>query len=254
MEDRAPGSDRDLLDVRPHAGEVAGGGRLASGKSGALRAAVFGVNDGLVSNLSLIAGVTGGGVPADTVLLAGLAGLVAGAASMAAGEWISVRSQRDLFEHMIHREAHELGTDPDAEREELAQLYRARGIDPELAGRLATEISSDPRLALETHVREELGLDPQALGTPWVAAVSSFLAFAIGALVPVLPFLVDTRIASVPWALALGGVALLSVGALIGRLTGKAALLAGIRMLSIGAVATAVTFVAGRLVGDVVGT
>jgi VIT1/CCC1 family predicted Fe2+/Mn2+ transporter len=206
-----------------------------------------------VSNLSLIAGVAGGGLSAETVLLAGLAGLVAGAASMAAGEWISVRSQRDLFEHMIHREAHELGTDPDSEREELAQLYRARGIDMELAARLATEISSDPALALETHVREELGLDPKALGSPWVAAVSSFVAFAIGAFVPVLPFLVDTRISSIPWALALGGAALFSVGAAIGHLTGKSAGLAGIRMLAIGALATAVTYAAGRAVGGVVG-
>jgi vacuolar iron transporter family protein len=239
--------------VRPHLGFNVGSDRLAPGKSGALRAGVFGVNDGLVSNLSLIAGVAGGRVSGSTVLLAGLAGLVAGAASMAAGEWISVRSQRDLFEHMIHREAHELGTDPESEREELAELYRARGIDPGLAARLATEISSDPELALETHVREELGLDPQALGTPWIAAMSSFIAFAIGALVPVLPFLVDARISSVPWALALGGIALFSVGATIGRLTGRGAVLAGIRMLAVGGIATAVTFAAGRIVGGVVG-
>jgi VIT1/CCC1 family predicted Fe2+/Mn2+ transporter len=234
-------------------GANAGADRLGSGKSGALRAGVFGVNDGLVSNLSLIAGVTGGGVGANTVLLAGLAGLVAGSASMAAGEWISVRSQRDLFEHVIHREAHELGTDPDTEREELTRLYRERGLDEDLATRLATDISSKPKLALETHVREELGLDLAALGSPWVAAVASFFAFAFGAFLPVLPFLVDTRISSAPWALALGGLALFAAGAVIGRLTGRGAALAGIRMLAIGALATGVTFLTGRLVGGVVG-
>ena len=167
----------------PHEGPIDGEQRTG-GKSGALRAAIFGANDGLVSNLSLIMGVAGAGVDHSVVILAGVAGLLAGAFSMAAGEYISMRVQREVFERLIHLEAHEIGSDHAAERKELAELYERKGISPELADRLAEELMRDPKVALETHAREELGLDEQGLGSPWAAAGSSFATFAVGAILP----------------------------------------------------------------------
>ncbi|HMA10988.1 MAG TPA: VIT1/CCC1 transporter family protein, partial [Steroidobacteraceae bacterium] len=166
------------------------GKRHQSGAAGnALRAGVFGVNDGLVSNAALIYGVAGAAQEPSVIVLTGVAGLLAGAFSMAAGEYISMRVQREVFERLIHLEAHEIGSDHVGEREELADLYRRKGISPELADRLADELMRDPETALETHAREELGLDPQeGLGSPWAAAGSSFVTFAAGALIPLIPF------------------------------------------------------------------
>ena len=231
----------------PHPGRIAREQRTGGGKSGALRAGIFGMNDGLLSNLSLIMGVTGAGVSNSAILLTGIAGLLAGAFSMAAGEYISMRSQRELFEHLIHQEAHELGTDPDAEHEELAGIYSARGIPADLASQLATAIMRDPKLALDTHAREELGLDPDELGSPWAAAGSSFVAFAFGALVPLVSYLIGSGVAAATVSIAVSAVTLFAVGAALSRFTGKRVVVSGARMLLVGTAAAALTFLVGRL-------
>jgi vacuolar iron transporter family protein len=231
----------------PHEGRVDGEQTAMGGRSGALRAAVFGLNDGLVSNLSLIFGFAGAGVDHAVVVLAGVAGLLAGAFSMAAGEYVSMKVQRELFERLIHLEAHEIGTDPDAEREELAGIYTERGIPRELAEEVSEAVMRDPRLALDTHAREELGLDPSELGSPWAAAGSSFVFFAVGAIIPVLPFLVTEGTAAVVASAALSGLALFTAGALLTRVTGRNPLLSGLRMLAIGAGAATVTYLVGSL-------
>jgi VIT1/CCC1 family predicted Fe2+/Mn2+ transporter len=233
--------------IVPHPGPIAGEQR-GGGRSGALRAAIFGVNDGLVSNLSLIFGVAGAGVDNQVVILAGVAGLVAGAFSMASGEYISVRVQREVYERLIHLEAHEIGTDPDAERAELAELYVRKGLPRDLAERLATELMRDPEVALETHAREELGLDPEGgLGSPLAAAGSSFATFAAGALVPLLPFLVTSGTPAVVASAILSGIALFGVGAAMSILTARSPLLSGLRMLGLGAAAAAITYLVGKL-------
>jgi VIT1/CCC1 family predicted Fe2+/Mn2+ transporter len=233
--------------IVPHPGPVVGEPRTG-GKSGALRAAIFGVNDGLVSNLSLIFGVAGAGAGNEVVVLAGVAGLLAGAFSMAAGEYISVRVQREVFERVIHLEAHEIGSDPEAERAELADLYVRKGLSRELADRLAEELMKDPAVALDTHAREELGLDPdEGLGSPLAAAGASFAMFAVGALVPLLPFLFGSGEGAVPISAVLSGLALFGIGAAMSYLTGRNAMVSGIRMLAIGAAAAAVTYLVGTL-------
>jgi VIT1/CCC1 family predicted Fe2+/Mn2+ transporter len=231
--------------VVPHPGPIAE--RRAGGRSGALRAAIFGVNDGLVSNLSLIFGVAGAGVDNDGVIVAGVAGLLAGAFSMGAGEYISVRTQREVYERLIHLEAHEIGSDPEAERQELAEIYAQRGLPRDLADRLATELMRDPEMALETHAREELGLDEESLGSPLAAAGSSFVTFSLGAFVPLLPFLVSSGNPAVVASAILSGLALFGVGAAISYLTGKPWLLSGLRMLAVGGTAAAVTYLVGKL-------
>lgn len=231
--------------VVPHPGPI--GEQRAGGRSGALRAAIFGVNDGLVSNLSLIFGVAGAGVDNDVVIVAGVAGLLAGAFSMAAGEYISVRTQREVYERLIHLEAHEIGSDPEAERLELAEIYVNKGLPRDLADRLATELMRDPEMALETHAREELGLDKEGLGSPLAAAGSSFLTFSLGAFVPLLPFLVSSGNPAVVASAILSGLALFGVGAAISTLTGRPWLLSGLRMLAVGGAAAAVTYFVGRL-------
>src|SRR5262245_10701432 len=231
--------------VVPHPGPIAE--QRASSKSGALRAAIFGVNDGLVSNLSLIFGVAGAGVDNDVVIVAGVAGLVAGAFSMAAGEYISVRTQREVYERLIHLEAHEIGSDPETERQELAEIYVRKGISRDLSERLATELMRDPETALETHAREELGLDKEGLGSPGAAAGSSFVMFAVGAFVPLLPFLVSSGTSAVVASAVLSGLALFGVGAAMSYLTGRPWLLSGLRMLAVGGSAAAVTFLVGEL-------
>ncbi len=231
----------------PHAGPTDGEQR-AGGKSGALRAAIFGANDGLVSNLSLIMGVAGAGVENTVVVLAGVAGLLAGAFSMAAGEYVSMRVQREAFERLIHLEAHEIGSDPDVEREELAQIYEGKGISPELAARVAEELMRDPNVALETHAREELGLDPkEGLGSPWAAAGSSFATFAVGAVVPLVPFWFGSGNAAVVASALLSLGALFGVGAGMSYVTGRSPLISGLRMMLIGAAAAAITYGVGTL-------
>jgi len=242
--------------------------RSAAGSN--LRALVFGANDGLVSNASLIlgvAGATGGGAAAAAagdsraVVISGLAGLLAGAFSMAAGEYVSVRSQREMFEQQIEAERAELDQYPQAEAEELSLIYQARGMSADDANRMATSIVADPAYALDTLAREELGLDPGALGSPFGAALSSFISFAIGAVIPLAPFLVMRR-AAVSDAAAAGpgsamlqvsvgltAVALFGIGAATSLFTGRSALRGGIRMLLIGGAAAATTFLIGRWLG-----
>jgi VIT1/CCC1 family predicted Fe2+/Mn2+ transporter len=216
------------------------------GKSGALRAAIFGVNDGLVSNLSLIMGFSGAAVSNRVVILAGVAGLLAGAFSMAAGEYISMKVQRELFERLLHLEAHELATEPEEEHDELREIYERRGFPPELAQKVTEVVMRDPQVALETHAREELGLDPDELGSPAGAATSSFFTFAVGAFIPLLPFLLGSGIAAVYAAIGASGVALFAVGAAMSLLTGRPMWLSGARMLLVGGVAAAVTYAVGR--------
>ncbi len=222
----------------------------AGGKSGAFRAAIFGVNDGLVSNLSLIMGVTGAALHNHRfILLAGVAGLLAGAFSMAAGEYNSMRVQRELFERLLHIEAHELATEPEEEHEELRQIYEGKGFPPHLAEQVTQMVMKDPEIALETHAREELGLDPDQLGSPWGAATSSFVTFAIGAAIPLIPFVVGTGLAAALAAVAASGTALFGVGAAMSWFTGRPLVWSGLRMLLVGAAAAGVTFLVGRAFG-----
>lgn len=216
---------------------------------GALRAAVFGINDGLVSNCSLILGVAGAAVQNRFVLLSGIAGLLAGAFSMAAGEYVSVRSQREMFEHQISLEEKELATYPEEEAEELALIYAARGMSRDDAQLLATRTIADPKRALDTLAREELGLNPDELGSPWGAAISSFAAFAVGALVPVVPFLMLGGDRALIAGIAATAIALFVVGVTISLFTGRNAAWSGLRMLAIGAAAGATTYAIGKVLG-----
>jgi VIT1/CCC1 family predicted Fe2+/Mn2+ transporter len=225
---------------RRHSGMKSGGG---------FRAAVFGVNDGLISNASLILGMAGATGESDVILLSGVAGLLAGAFSMAAGEYISVRSQREMFEYQIAAERDELAEYPAEEAAELALIYAARGLEPDEAQRVAARIVSNPEHALDTLAREELGLDPDALGSPWGAAGFSFAAFSAGALVPLAPFLLASGTPALVAAIALTGAALFAVGAAISLFTGRRAFAGGLRMLAIGSAAGLATWSIGRVFG-----
>ncbi len=216
---------------------------------GNLRAAVFGVNDGLISNLSLILGVAGASSNSTFILLSGAAGLLAGAFSMASGEYVSVRSQREMFEYQIGLERDELAEYPAEEAQELALIYEARGVGKDDAAALATSTVADTEQALDTLAREELGLNPDELGSPWGAAISSCLSFATGALIPLAPFLALTGAAALIGSIALTGCALFAVGAAISLFTGRSALRDGLRMLAIGGAAGALTYALGRLLG-----
>jgi VIT1/CCC1 family predicted Fe2+/Mn2+ transporter len=217
--------------------------------SGALRAAVFGVNDGLVSNLSLVMGVTGGQAGRSFIMLAGLAGLLAGAFSMGAGEFISVTSQRELFEREIALESEEIAAMPDEEANELALIYRAKGIGREEAEAMAARIMRDHDTALDTMAREELGLNPEELGSPLRVAVSSLISFSTGAVVPVLPWLLAAGTAAFVASMTISALALFLIGAGISLLTGRSAARSGLRQLLVGAAAAATTFGIGRLIG-----
>jgi VIT1/CCC1 family predicted Fe2+/Mn2+ transporter len=223
------------------------------GRGGAVRAGVFGANDGLVSNLSLVLGVAAAGAPPHTLLTTGLAGLFAGALSMAVGEFVSMSSQRDLMKRQIALEARELDEAPEEEKEELTVLLRQKGLSEAQAAETAEQIMRDPESALDTLVREELGLDPGDLGSPTRAALSSFATFAVGAALPLLPLPFLTGPAAALAAAALGGVALGAVGALIGFLSGTSPLRSGLRMVALAAVAAGVTVGIGRLVGVTLG-
>jgi VIT1/CCC1 family predicted Fe2+/Mn2+ transporter len=216
---------------------------------GNLRAAVFGVNDGLVSNASLILGVAGATADHHVILLSGAAGLLAGAFSMAAGEYVSVRSQREMYEYQIGLEREELDHYPDAEAEELALIYQARGIAEDDAVRMAAQIVADPNRALDTLAREELGLNPDDLGNPVGAALASFGSFAVGALVPLLPFMFVRNGTALLVSITASAIALFAVGACLSLFTGRSALRSGMRMLAIGACAGFVTFGLGRMLG-----
>jgi len=217
--------------------------------SGNLRAAIFGVNDGLVSNLSLVMGVAGAAPGVGVVLLAGLAGLLGGAFSMATGEYISVLTQRERLERELEVERAELEEDPEEEEQELALIYRAKGLASEEASRVAKQLIANKEQALDTLAREELGLDPHDLGDPLGAAVSSFVSFALGAVVPVLPYVLKVGADPVIASAVLSGLSLLAVGVAAGLLTGRPLLLTGGRMLLFGAAAAGVTYFAGRLLG-----
>jgi vacuolar iron transporter family protein len=238
------------LEDHPHGGDGRAESWHRTGQSGTLRAVIFGVSDGLVSNLSLVMGVAGATTSEPRfILLAGIAGLLAGAFSMAAGEYISMRSQRELYERQIALERAELEMMPEEEEAELARLYRARGFSAEEAHTIAHRIFRDPEVALETLIREELGLDPNELGSPWGAASGSFLAFAAGAVVPVAPYLFGGGGAIFAISLGLSLIALFTVGAGVSLITGRGLLFSGARQVLIGAAAAAVTFAVGRLIG-----
>jgi VIT1/CCC1 family predicted Fe2+/Mn2+ transporter len=222
--------------------------RAASG-GGALRAAVFGVNDGLVSNASLIIGVAGAGPDPGVILLAGTAGLLAGGFSMAAGEFISVLTQREFLEHQIALEKSEMAVMPEEEIAELALIYRAKGIDPDHAEALARRIVSDPEKGLDTLAREELGLDPKALGSPLAAAAASFVSFAGGALLPLLPYLLAPDRSAFAATLGVTCSGLLAVGAGMSLFTGRRPVWSAVRMALIGAAAAAATYAIGALLG-----
>src|SRR3954469_1113816 len=253
QQEAAAGRTIAAMHGMPEGGRIARSeGRHRAEIGGVLRAAVFGVNDGLVSNFSLVMGVAGGTSDNSIVLLAGIAGIVAGALSMASGEWISIRSQRELYENELRIEQEELRAFPEEERDELEMIYRAKGITPEAAHALVDSIMRRNDVALDTLAREELGLDPQTLGSPWTAAMSSFAAFGLGAALPVLPFLFGSGTAPTIVAAALSISALFAVGAATSILTGRHAGRAGLRMAVIGAIVAAFTFGIGSLAGEAV--
>jgi VIT1/CCC1 family predicted Fe2+/Mn2+ transporter/rubrerythrin len=226
-----------------------GEGWHRSARSGTLRAVIFGVSDGLVSNLALVMGVAGASSNGRLILLTGIAGLLAGAFSMAAGEYISMQSQRELFERQIALEAAELEAMPEEEERELAALYMAKGFSRDEAQRIAARMFENPKTALDTLVREELGLDPDELGSPWGAAGGSFVAFAVGAAIPVLPYLVASGSAAFAVSIVLSLAALFVVGAGVSLLTGRGLLFSGFRQVGIGAAAAGVTYAVGTAIG-----
>ncbi len=216
---------------------------------GGFRAALFGLLDGLVTNVSLILGFAGASPGHAVVRLAGLAGLVAGAFSMGSGEYLSMRSQKDLFEYEIDVERRALRDEPELERQELRAIFITRGIDDELAERLSTDLMRNPDLALRTHTREELGIDPSATGSPWIAAGSSFLFFSVGALVPLLPWIFTSAGNVMWWSVSLAGAATIFVGGAVGHYTRRGVVFSALRALIIMALASGVTYGVGYLVG-----
>lgn len=232
---------RELLRMKEHHAQGTGGGRL--------RAAIFGINDGLVTNASLVVGVAAAEPGRQVVILAGIAGLVAGAFSMAAGEFISMSVQRELFEAQIALERRELAEHPEEERHEVAVMFRAKGLSPDDAERIADQVMTEPEVALDLMAREELGLNPDDLGSPLGAAVSSFLAFAAGAAVPLLPYVALGGSSALALAIGLAAIVLMVVGALTARLTARPVAFGALRALVIGALATSVTYVVGRVIG-----
>jgi VIT1/CCC1 family predicted Fe2+/Mn2+ transporter len=251
-----------LTEMKGEAGSAGEGaaGAIASrerwhkgGRAGSLRAAVFGMNDGLVSNLSLVLGVAAAGAGDQALVVTGLAGLLAGACSMAAGEYTSVASQRDLLQRQIELERRELAEAPQEEAAELALIFERKGLSAEQVGRTTSELLKNPQAALDTLVREELGLDPADLGSPLGAALSSFATFAVGAAVPILPFLFAKGWFAVGLASAFAAAMLVAVGAFLGVLSGTGAFKSAARMLGLAALAAAVTFGLGRLVGSSLG-
>jgi vacuolar iron transporter family protein len=224
------------------------------GGGNALRAAVLGANDGLVSNLSLVMAIAGAEAAERTILLTGLAGLIAGACSMAMGEWLSVNSSRELYEKQIATEARELQESPEEEKEELALIYQAKGLSVDEAKALANRLLSQKGAALETLVREELGIDPQELGgSAWAAAGTSFALFAAGAIFPVAPFFFLTGNAAIAASLALSGLALAAIGAGTSLFTGRSLAFSATRQLAIGYAAALITFGIGRIAGVALG-
>jgi VIT1/CCC1 family predicted Fe2+/Mn2+ transporter len=241
-------------------GGLAGGliaqleGRHRASGGNALRAAVLGANDGLVSNASLVMGVAGAELAGQSILITGLAGLLAGSLSMALGEWLSVQSARELFEHQIRIEREELRAAPQEEAEELALIFQAKGIDPDRSRELGQRLIQDEQMALDTLAREELGIDPAELGgSAWVAAITSFLLFAMGAILPVVPYFFVSGTTAILVSMVLSVIGLFTIGAAITVITGRNALVSGLRQVLFGVAAAAITFGIGRLVGVALG-
>jgi VIT1/CCC1 family predicted Fe2+/Mn2+ transporter len=218
-------------------------------KGGGARAAIFGISDGLVSNLSIVLGVAGAHPTAGFVRLAGLSGLLGGAFSMAAGEYVSMRAQRELLERELDIERRELQRRPESERRELVLIYQRRGLEPELARELADRMMATPEMALETHAREELGIDPTSLGSPIQAALSSFVAFGAGAVLPLIPFLIGTGTAAVLAAVVVVGVAAIGIGSALSLFTGRSWAFSAGRQLVVCALAGAITYGVGSAIG-----
>jgi len=218
-------------------------------QGGAARAAVFGISDGLLTNVSLILGVAGAGPAASVVRLAGLAGLVAGAFSMAAGEYVSMSAQSELLQRELDVERRELERHPEAETRELAAVFQRRGVAPEDALRLAEAVMQDPEVALDVHAREELGVRPGQTGSPWQAALSSFISFAIGAIIPLLPWFFLGGAAAVGISMGLGVVAVIAIGWTVAVFTGRSRTRSALRQLLWAVVAASVAYAVGRLVG-----
>jgi VIT1/CCC1 family predicted Fe2+/Mn2+ transporter len=228
----------DLAGHDHHHADVSGGW---------LRAAVFGAMDGLVTNIALVSGVGGGGGDRHMIILTGMAGLVAGAFSMALGEFASVDTQNDAVANEVAVEREEIKIHPDAERTELALMYEQMGLTRSTAEAMAREVHANPELALKVHVAQELGVDIDEQPSPWVAAISSFVCFAVGGLIPLISFLLGSS--SLPLALAIGAVGLFVLGALTSRFTTRGWLLSGLRQLGFGALAAGATYVVGSLIG-----
>ncbi len=245
---------REMGDGPTAHGDIVGRERWhVASQGGSLRAAVFGINDGLVSNFSLVMGFAGAEAKPEYILLAGIAGLLAGSFSMAAGEYVSVRAQRELFEQQIAMEKQELEMSPKEEEEELSLIYQAKGIPESDARLMARRIVDNPRTAIDTLAREELGLDPSQLGSPWTAAGSSFVAFVVGAMMPVVPFFFSSGTLGLLASALFSCLALFGVGALLSIFTARGPLVSGARMLAIGLLASAITYSVGWLLGVSVG-
>jgi len=231
------------------------GARHRGGLGSNLRASVFGVSDGLVSNASLVLGVAGAGTGSGYVLLTGAAGMLAGALSMAAGEYVSVRSQREMYEYQIALEREEVAEYPEEEAEELALIYEARGVEIQQAREVSRALLAHPEQALDVLSREELGLNPDDLGSPWGAGISSFISFALGASMPLIPFLV-MRSTGTPTLIVTAVVtccALFGIGLVLSLFTGRDALKGALRMVVIGTGAGVVSFIVGRVLGVAIG-
>lgn len=232
--------------------QLEGRHRAAGGNT--LRAAVLGANDGLLSNLSLVMGVAGADLAGNSILVTGMAGLLAGACSMALGEWISVQSSRELYDRQIRIERREVEEVPEEEEEELALIYEAKGLPEAQARSLAARIMANKATALDTLTREELGIDPEELGgSAWVAAITSFCLFAVGAIVPVAPFFFLKGSLAVIMSLVCSGLALFAIGAGITLLTGRSVLFSGFRQVIFGFAAAGITYALGRLLGVSIG-
>lgn len=225
-------------------------GRHRAAGGNALRAAVLGASDGLVSNFNLVMGVAGAQLAGSSILLTGFAGLLAGGISMALGEWISVQSSRELYERQIATERDEIAESPEEEIEELVLIYQARGFDEDMARRMAEKVMSNPETALDSLVRDELGIDPEELGgSAWEAAIASFVLFAVGAIIPVIPYLIWTGHFAVAMSALFGAFGLFAIGAAITLFTGRSVWYSGARQVVFGLVAAAVTYGVGHLLG-----
>jgi len=218
-------------------------------RSGGARAAVFGISDGLVTNVSLVLGVAGASPGGSIVRLAGVAGLIAGSFSMAAGEYVSMTAQRELMERELEVERRALRRSPEGEAAELQGMYVRRGIDPAVATDMVNEVMQDPDLALETHAREELGITTQSLGNPWQAALASFVTFAVGAFIPLAPWLFTSGTLAIVLSVVLAALASLAVGVVLATFTERPVVPSALRQLAVTVVAAGVTFGVGRAIG-----